>query len=972
MLTQEIPQQKHIVGICFFCLFLLLPIQLDGQTVKIIGQLWDETEKAGMEASTVQIQSLSDTTQVSGAVTDSMGRFIVLMPAAWLPAQLTVNETGFKAFSQVINPVSAPSNLEILVDLGRLAIQNETVKLDEIRVETQQVRAVQSGDTTTFNAAAYKTNPDATVQDLITKLPGVTTQNGQLNINGEQVKRVLVDGKPFMGDDPNMALKNLPADVVSRVQVLDRQTDQAQASGIFDGNTEKTVNIITKSGLVKGQFGRIYGGVGTDENPTLRWLGGGNANYFKGVRRFSVLGLTNNINQQNFDSQDLFGGSGPPRPGGRGGNRGGAGVNDPTGFIVPQQNGIATNHALGLNYADEFGKKVKLAASYFVNRNQIENMAEVARSFTGGGTTGQTYLENQAAQTLNWNQRFNARLEYKPDTVHQLLVNTRFNWQSTNATSQSLANTSSIEQLLSQTANSNGFTNIGYSGTLEGIYSYVFKKPERKLSISGELNLSNRAGTTNLLARNRFFLTNDSVNLNQNGDNFLTNQTVNLNATFSEPLTPKHVLQFTYNPTFNCYATDKFIYNRSPFSLVETLDTALTNQFSNRYTTHRTSLGWVFKTDKWTINLAAIGQYADLSGRQVFPALEIPDFQRQFVNFLPLIWLNYKPNKNANLRVVYRTSTIAPAVGQLQGVVTNSNPILLTAGNPNLDQSYNHYIVTRYWTTNTEKGTGLYGFALLNYRTDHIANATFIPVTQDSLVSNGIRLPVGAQLTKPVNLDGYIDSRASLTHSFTLKPIKSNVSFGGSVAFNQTPGQINGLTNYTQTTTVGFNPSMSSNISPQIDFTLGYQGSYSWVRNELNPGLNTNYLIHTANARVFWNFWKGLFIESQLSHSLFYGLGEGFDRSWQLLSAGVGYKLLPARTLELKFSAYDILNQNTAIQRQVTETYIEDQRNTALTRFFMVTLTYTLRKLSSGSEPPVPADPRPGSGRVELPPHNPR
>jgi hypothetical protein len=970
---QEKPKQKIWILFTVLHLFLCASIQLYGQTLRITGQAWDETEKAGIEAATVQIQSLVDTTQVSGTVTDSIGRFVVLLPAQWLPVRLVINEIGYKPFNRIINSIKLPSDSGITVDVGLLTIQNESVKLDEVRIETQQVQAVQSGDTTSFNAAAYKTNPDATVQDLVAKLPGVTTQNGQLNVNGEQLKRVLVDGKPFMGDDPNMALKNLPADVVSRIQILDRQSDQAQASGIFDGNTEKTINIITKSGLVKGQFGRVYGGVGVDENSAPRWLGGGNANYFKGARRFSVLGLTNNINQQNFDSQDLFGGSAPPRPGGRGGNRGGgSSPNDPAGFIVPQQNGITTNHALGLNYGDEFGKKVKFAASYFVNRSQTENLAEIARNFTGGGTTGQVYLENQTAQTINWNQRLNGRLEYKPDTLHQLLVNTRFNWQSTNATSQSLANTNSIERLLSQTSNSSDAITIGYTGTLEAIYSYTFKKPDRKLSVSGELNISDRTGTTNLVAQNRFFLTNDSVNLNQNGDNFLTNQTVNLNATFSEPLTPKHAVQFTYNPTFNYYTTDKFIYNRSAFSLVETLDTALTNQFTNHYITHRASLGWVFKPDKWTINLAAIGQYADLRGRQAFPILEIPDFQRQFVNFLPLIWLNYKPSRNANLRIVYRTSTVAPSVSQLQGVVNNSNPILLTSGNPNLDQSYNHYLVARYWTTNTEKGTGLYGFALVNYRADYIANAAFIPVNQDSIVGNGVRLPVGAQLTKPVNLDGYVDSRASLTHSFVVKPLKSSLSLGGNMGFNQTPGQINSLTNYTRTTTVGLNPSISSNISPKLDFTFGYQGSYSWVRNELNPGLNTNYLIHTANARVFWNFWKGLFIESQFSHSLFYGLGEGFDRSWQLLSAGVGYKFLPARTLELKFSAYDILNQNTAIQRQVTETYIEDQRNITLTRFFMVTLTYTLRKLGSATDSPAMSEPRSGSGRVELPPHNPR
>ena len=189
------------------------------------------------------------------------------------------------------------------VELGDLILLEDTKLLGEVVIQGQNVVGEQKGDTTSFNANAFKTQANAQAEDLIRKMPGITMQNGQVQAQGEQVQRILVDGREFFGSDPSIALRNLPADAVERVEVLDQRSDQSRLTGFDDGNYTKTINIILREDRKNGSFGRAYGGYGTDD----RYSAGGSINLFKGDQRFSILGLFNNINQQNFSSQDLAG-----------------------------------------------------------------------------------------------------------------------------------------------------------------------------------------------------------------------------------------------------------------------------------------------------------------------------------------------------------------------------------------------------------------------------------------------------------------------------------------------------------------------------------------------------------------------------------------------------------------------------------------------------------------------------------------
>ncbi|HWY38757.1 MAG TPA: carboxypeptidase-like regulatory domain-containing protein, partial [Bacteroidia bacterium] len=278
-----------------FFLLLIPVVSVFSQTVKVKGQLVDGQDGSALIGAAVVLMQASDTTKFKGTTVDTSGNFSFdAEPGIY---KLKAELISYNDLTLRITVANLP------VNLGKLTMRPSATILKETVVEAKQIRVEQKGDTTQYHADAYKVNKDATTEDLVNKMPGVTTQGGNVTVNGEQVKQILVDGKPFFGDDPNLAIKNLPAEIVDKIQVFDKLSDQAQFTGVDDGNSQKTINIITKSGKNNGQFGKIYGGYGVDakgQGVSDKYIGGGNINLFKGDRRFSIIGLSNNINQQNF------------------------------------------------------------------------------------------------------------------------------------------------------------------------------------------------------------------------------------------------------------------------------------------------------------------------------------------------------------------------------------------------------------------------------------------------------------------------------------------------------------------------------------------------------------------------------------------------------------------------------------------------------------------------------------------------
>lgn len=912
------------------------------QTFNVTGTVVDSIASEPLPGVAVVLTPLNDTTHWRVVPTDIDGKFHFpnTSPGKY---KLKTSFIGRIVKQKIVNVQSGD------IDIGMLKMSQTSISLKAVEVTDTQIRVQQKGDTLQFNANAFKTNRDANAEDLVTKMPGITIDGTGVKAQGENVQRILVDGKPFFGDDPNITLKNLPAEVIDKIEVFDRMSEQSQFTGFDDGQTSKTINIVTKKGLNSGEFGKLYGGAG--ENG--RYIAGGNMNAFKDKRKFSVIGLTNNVNQQNFANEDLLGITGNSTSGNNGGGRGGrgggggrggpnsGGNNNNNNFQVGQQNGISTTHALGLNYSNEW-KKVELSGSYFFNNAENNRRTILERTFITQRDSGLFYSERNQANSTNFNHRVNLRIEYNIDTANSLVITPVLSQQRNRSRSILAGNYFTADSQERQLDNGNNGFNSGYNFSNNILFRHRFKKRGRSASWNANVALNDQNANSDLRSLDNDFLNDTITRIDQHSEQLTSSNTYSSNVAFTEPLGKSGQVQVNYTLSMTRSDTNKETFDINP----ETgdnleLDTLLTNVFKNTYLSNRGGASYRFNNRKVNIMTGLNFQHARLASNQDFP--EQFELQRSFQNVLPQITFNYRFSQGQNIRIFYRTATNAPSVSQLQNVVNNRNPLFLRSGNPNLNQDYQHTLTLRYGKTNLKKASSFMLFVFGSYVKDYIGNATF--QAEGDTVVNGVRLAQrGTQLTYPINVPENWNARTFITMGLPLTVIKSNLNFNSGFNYNRTPALINGNTNLAHNYSISEGIVLGSNHE-SIDFTLSYTANYVIVKNTLQTGSDNNYFTHLSSLRLTWQPWKGFVFNSNLVNTIYTGLGEQFNQNIWFWNAAVGYKFLKDKTLDIRISGFDLLNQNRNISREVSDTFIEDAQTNALTRYFMLMVTYNLRKV---------------------------
>ena len=927
---------KTIYSIAFG-FFLSLPFYASSQGFQLSGKVFEKETLQPVIGASIAIKK--DGRTIGGAASDEKGLFLINKLVADT-YQVTFSYVGFKTKIQQV--IIGSDRF-----MGGVFLEKNTKSLEELTIEATQIRVEQKGDTTSINAAAYKVNKDATAEDLVKKMPGITIENGTVKAQGEDVKKVLVDGKEFFGDDANMALKNLPAEIIDKVQVFNRASDQAQFTGFNDGNTDKTMNITTKTGRNNGTFGKVYAGYGTND----RYQAGANMNFFKGDRRITVLGLLNNINQQNFSMQDLFGGSagaGRMPMGGRGGPRGGGMGGPLSDFMVGQQNGISATQSIGINYADKWGKKTNLSGSYFYNNSSTLTDQYTSRIYIIDEETKQFYRDSTGSETNNYNNRFNLRLEHTFDSSHAIIYTPKLSFQRNENSSNQLAdNTVNDTLLLNRNFTSKTPVNSGFNLSNNLLYRYKFEKPGRTISLNVIHDINRRNSDTKQISD---ILAIDPTNaykttiLRQQSLAYSNSNNYNANLTYTENLTDSTQLQLSYNPILNHNladrATNRFDTAMGDYSRK---DTMLSNNFDNTITTHRANISININKAKWKFSAGVTQQYLSIVSLQTFP--ENRNFEKSFQNLLPNFNFTYNFTNSNTFRFFYRTNTNNPSVNQLQNVIDNTNPVMLSAGNPNLKQEFSQTLLSRYGSNNWHNSQSFFVFAMVTFTNDYIANSTFT-ATRDSVLDNGMLLSRGAQIARPVNLNGNVNARSFITYGMPIKSIKSNINVNLGLNYTKVPGLVNQLQNFANTFNINTGLVLGSNISEQIDFTLSHTSNINFVKNTVLASQNSNFFINTSNLKVNIMPTPSWVIQSDVNYTNFAGLGSDFNQSFFLWNAGLAYKFMK-RMAEVKLSVFDLLNQNNNINRTVTETYIEDTRSNVLNRYYMLTFTYNIRKFKA-------------------------
>ena len=840
-------------------------------------------------------------------------------------------------------------------ELGSIGMEESSVNLKEVNVEGKIPPVRQMGDTTQFNASGYKTNTDATTEDLLTKMPGVTTTDGKVSVQGEEVRKVLVDNKPFFGDDANTALKNLPAEVVDKIQVFDQVSDQSRFTGFNDGNTTKTINIITKAGMRNGNFGKAYIGAGSDE----RFKSGLTLNRFQGARRFTLIGQANNINEQNFSMSDLSGIMGSSGGGGRrgGGMPGGGGRNGgfnqaSQDFFVNAKKGIVNTKAIGFNYSDNWGKKVEVSANYFFNQSRNEANQRTIRNYVVSRDSGQAYTENSNSIADNLNHRFNLRLDAKLDSNNSILYTPRFTYQHIQSTSNTLGANALLERPVNSTDNAYASNQKTFNLNNEVLVRHKFKKKGRTISLTSNLGNNGSWGNSTQNSDNRFFgLIDRTDTLRQRSDLNKMGWSIQNNLTYTEPIGTKSQISVTYAYNYSRSENEKLTYRtRANAGLPDSLDKSLSNKFKSTTPSQYAGLGYAFNGTKTNLNLNINFQQSILNNDRTFPT-NYP-INRTFQNVLPTFIWRYNFTDKKNFRLVYRTSANAPSIDQLQDVVNNSNPLQLSTGNSGLRQDFQQNLFFRYSSTRTSNNSSFFGLIAASNTRHYIGNSTII--ARKDTIAEGVILNRGSQLTKPINLDGYYSVRSFLMYSLPVTKLKTNLNANANANFTRTPGKVNGRINYANSPSLGAGIGLTSNISKAVDFNLSYNTSYTSVENTLNKTQNNSYVNQTIGAKLNLVFFESLVFNTDYTQNIYTGLSQGFNSNFALLNMGVGYKFLKNKQAELRATVFDLLKQNTNISRTITETYSEDLRSNNLQRYFMLTFTYTLRafKAAEGSTTP--------------------
>ncbi|MDQ2862052.1 MAG: outer membrane beta-barrel family protein, partial [Bacteroidota bacterium] len=632
---------------------------------------------------------------------------------------------------------------------------------------------------------------------------------------------------------------------------------------------------------------------------------------------------------------------------GGGGRRGGGGGSN---FGVGQQSGIAKTNAFGINYSDAWGKKIDVTGSYFFNNSNTSNNQTINQQNIITKDSSNYYDENSTSDSKNYNNRVNYRLTYKIDSSNTILATSSLSFQKNNSINFVHGiNYIDVDRFdkISQTDNDLTSDNHGNNLSNELLFRHAFKKRGRSISLGLNNSSSDKFGNNFLNAINNYLVPSnviDSVQQFSNQKNH--NNQYSFNLVYTEPLGKKSLMQINYNPSFSNNTADQETSNydgiTSKYSL---LDTSLSNKFTNTYNTQNTGLTFRYGDRNNFVSAGVSYQHSELKSEQVFP--ESSHIDNTYNNVLGNAFARFKLNTKSNLRVIFRSRVSSPSVTQLQNVINNSNQFFYTTGNPDLQQQYSNNLILRYNYTNTPKAQSFFANIFLETQNNYIANATYT-ASKDSMLTNSVTLFKGSQISKPVNINGYISARSFLTYAMPLKFIKSNLNFNAGASFTNLPGLLNNISNVSKTYNYNMGAVLSSNVSQYIDFTLSYSANINTVKNSIQPLLNNNYFMQSAELGANLLTKKGLFFQNDLSNEYYHGLTGANNTNYWLWNIAVGQKILKKQAGEIKLSVFDLLKQNRSISRNVTASYIQDVDNQVLQQYFMLTFTYKLKTFGKG------------------------
>ena len=896
---------------------------------------------AALPGATVMLLTPQDSSLVNFGRTNEAGLFD-FKNLRRTPYLLKISYVGYLPYEKIIKNEDSD-----VTDLSEIQLSMLNQELFEVVIKTARAPLSIRGDTVEYNASSFKVPPGSTVEDLLRRLPGMQVdQDGTVKAQGQEVKRVTVDGKRFFGDDPKMATKNLPAEAISKVQVFNGKSEQARITGVDDGKQEKTLNLELKDSHKKGGFGKATAGAGTDN----RVEGKVNYNRFNDKQQFAVVGFGNNTNQSGLgwnDYQDFRGSQSF-----NWGEDGDFGFSSGRNVIIlggeddeqslgisprgQRDGGFSKNWAGGVNYNFE-DKKTKFSTNYFYNNTELTLDALSNReNFLANGTFRTT--DDNSRVNANTNHRGGIRFEQTLDSLNTLIVisNARFGRGSNRFSSfqqffqgrNDLATQSTI-------GNDASFNSFAMGNT--AIYRHKFGKKGRNFAASIGYNINATDGNAAQRSVNEFYKSGaepEVVTINQ--DNSTNSQTNQLKGSlyFIEPFAKRFYWETFYNTSIRKDEVDRDVFDLGFESRVK--NNNLSRYYTNQLVYNRvgTSFRYSYKGLNFSAGLA--GLRFDLQGE--FKVDQSSDtttkVERTFQQLTPNATLNFDLKNNKYLYFEYTMSVEEPSVRDLQPVVDNSNPLYIREGNPGLIPQRTNSLRLGFNMFNPGNFSRI--FANINY-----------DLYDNQIVYNQT---IGEDLitrTRPMNISGGQSMGGYFDAGIPLVKTKSTIGAFTSVFYSKNLQLINDSMNETRNNNFRFGTNIS--LTPNDKFSLYANASWGInnTRYSLSTSQNQKILNNSYGAEMNYKLPSSYYFNSRLTWNTFKNERFDFNQSQPILNLSVYKIFLKDNKGELRLTAYDVFNQNLGISQFASQNFVSNQQVRTLARYFMLSFTYNMRGISA-------------------------
>ena len=918
------------VSIFLFFIFVCVVAHAQNPVRITIKGIVKDTSSIGMGGATVMLLTPKDSALVNFSRANDKGIF-EFKNVKNTPYILKVSYVGYLPYQQIL----APSATEI-ADLGNVGIKPISKELLEVVVKTARAPLTIKGDTIEYDARSFKVPAGSSVEDLLRRLPGMEIDaQGNIKAQGKDVKKVLVDGKTFFGDDPKAATKNLGAETISKVQVFNDKSEQAKLTGVDDGKKEKAINLELKEEYKKGAFGKITGAVGTDSRMALR----GNYNKFNKTSQFSILGYGNNINETGVNWSDYgeFKGNNSFNNNdngdfGFGGNRWWGSDGD---GITNQFDGrgFTNNGGGGMNYNFD-NKKTKFSSSYFYNQTRL---------FLDQYQNKKTFLQNSAFLTTDTSSQNNfrgnhsigTRFERMIDSSNTLIVkaNMRAGMKNdVNAMFQSNLTEEGLLRTRSDIKNSNDFTNFNLN--TNAIFRHKFKKKGRNYALSFGYNVNNSNGNENLNSLTKFItagtFTEQVRAIRQINDNDNRQNMVKGSALFLEPLSKKIFWETFYN-----FSSDNRSVNRQAFNgLVENrrMD-SLSTYFENNVTYNRLGTSLRYSFSGVNISLGGAALRYDLDGKQ-FPQKGGQLFSsvtKSYPTFIPYLDASLELKNNLYFNFSYNLEVSAPQIADLQPVINNNNPFFISTGNPDLNPEKSHNVSLSMYKFDPATFLNINIWGNYNYYLSQVVyNQTIDPNT--FIVR-----------TRPENLSGGDNFSLGTYCGFPIIKTKLTVNVNPNISVSNNPTYINGILNNSNNQNYNLSFGLSLTPSDKLIVSLNTRLGINNIKYSLSEAQNQNIRNNSLDASIKWNFIAKTFLETNLDYKRFRNERFGFEQDIPIYNVSVRRLFMKENKLEVRLAAFDLFNKRQSILQSGFQNTVVNQRSLTLARYFMLSLTYNLK-----------------------------